>query len=194
MKKILTTLAAALCCAMTTTVFTACGSDDDDNGNTPKIVGYQVDYSVSFPETVYSLSANADCGNLYLLFDKMEIGYIDENGQEQREVVNNKQWSKTVIYKKNVTCPLTLYLTKPASIDVESLPYEKYDLGVTATPTSLLDGITVLYSDGTKSKPKMDHIDISSSDYSYAVPKSKLVDYLSIFRTEVNIMTIQLAL
>ena len=197
MKKIMMMIAAVLCCAMTTTVFTACGSDDDDNGNTPpaerKVVGYQVDYSVSFPETVYSFSANADCGNLYLLFDKMEIGYIDENGQEQREVVNNKQWSKTVIYKKNVTCPLTLYLTKPASIDVESLPYEKYDQGVTATPTPI-EGITVLYSDGTKSKPKMDHIDIFSSDYSHAVPKSKLVDYLSIFRTQVNIMTIQLAL
>lgn len=73
---------------------------------------------------------------------------------------------------------------------------EKYDQGVTATPTSILDGITVLYSDGTKSKPKMDVtlVEVSSSDYSYAVPKSKLVDYLSIFRTEVNIMTIQLAL
>jgi hypothetical protein len=198
--RLIATFAAVLCCAMTTTVFTACGSDDDDNGNTPpaerKVVGYQVDYSVSFPETVYSFSAKADCGNLYLLFDKMEIGYIDENGQEQREVVNNRQWSKTVIYKKNVTCPLTLYLTKPASIDVESLPYEKYDQGVTATPTSILDGITVLYSDGTKSKPKMDVtlVEVFSSDYSYAVPKSKLVDYLSIFRTEVNIMTIQLAL
>ena len=199
MKKIMMTLAAVLCCAMTTTVFTACGSDDDDNGNTSpaerKIVGYQVDYSVSFPETVYSFTANADCGNLYLLFDKMEIGYIDENGQEQREVVNNKQWSKTVIYKKNVTCPLTLYLTKPASIDVESLPYEKYDQGVTATPTPI-EGITVLYSDGSKSKPIVGGtpVKISTSDHWHTVPKSKLVDYLSVFPTEVPILTIQLTL
>ena len=83
------TLAAVFCCAMTTTVLTACGSDDDDD-NTPaerKIVGYQVDYSLNIPQTVYSLSASATCGNLYLLFDKIVVGYIDENGQEKREVV-----------------------------------------------------------------------------------------------------------
>ena len=76
-----------------------------------------------------------------------------------------------------------------------SLPYEKYDQGVTATPTPI-EGITVLYSDGSKSKPivGVTPVKISSSDHSHAVPKSKLVDYLSIFRTEVNIMTIQLAL
>ena len=56
MKKILMTLAAVLCCAMTATVFTACGSDDDDDIDTPpaqpKVVAYQVDYSLEFPQEI----------------------------------------------------------------------------------------------------------------------------------------------
>ena len=80
---------------MTTTVFTACGSDDDDNGNTSpaqsKVAGYQVDYSLVFPKEV-----DGNKGNVYLLCDKIEVGYIDENGQEMREVVNNGQWTKSV--------------------------------------------------------------------------------------------------
>ena len=196
MKKFMMTLAAVLCCAMATTVFTACGDDDDNNNDTPadrKIVGYQVDYSLNIPQTVFSLSASATCGNLYLLFDKIEVGYIDENGQEQREVVNNGRWSKTVTYKKSLDGYLKLYLTKPANLDVESLPYEKYDQGVTFTPTLGLGGITVIYSDGKKEAPTMyTPAKVSTSDASFAVSKNKLVDYLSVFRDEVKVLSIKL--
>ncbi|MBR0048623.1 MAG: hypothetical protein IJP74_04790 [Prevotella sp.] len=196
MKKFMMTLAAVFCCAMTTTIFTACGSDDDDNNGSPaerKIVGYQVDYSLNIPQTVYSLSASATCGNLYLLFDKIEVGYIDENGQEQREVVTGGQWSKTVTYKKTLDGYLKLYLTKPASLDVESLPYEKYDQGVTCAPTLALQGVTVIYSDGKKEPPTMyTPAKVSTSDASFAVSKGKLVEYLGIFKDEVKVMSIKL--
>ena len=67
MKKILMTLAAVLCCAMTTTVFTACGGDDDNNTPPaqPKVVSYQIDYSLEFPKE-FTLNSVV-CGNLYLL-------------------------------------------------------------------------------------------------------------------------------
>ena len=192
------TLAAVLCCAMTTTLFTACGDDDDDKSASGerKIVGYQVDYSVSFPETFYSRTADGNCGNLFLLYDKIEVGYIDENGKEQREVVNNRQWSKTIIYKRNLDDHLKLYLTKPASLDVESLPYEKYDQGVEVTPSSIVKGISVLYSDGTKSAPTLGNtpVEFTTTSISSAVSKSKLVDYLGVFHTEVNILHIKLGL
>lgn len=191
-------LAAVLCCAMITTLFTACGDDDDDKSAPAerKIVGYQVDYSVSIPETVYSRTADAICGNLFLLYDKIEVGYIDENGKEQREVVNNRQWSKTVIYKRDLADHLKLYLTKPANLDVESLPYEKYDQGVEVKPYSIVEGISVLYSDGTKSTPTLGNspVDVFSASISAAVSKSKLADYLSVFPTEVNILNITLGL
>ena len=150
------TLAAVLCCAMTTTVLTACGGDDDNNDapTERKIAGYQVDYSLNIPQTVYSLSASATCGNLFLL---------------------------------------KLYLTKPASLDVESLPYEKYDQGVTCVPTLALQGVTVIYSDGKKEPPTMyTPAKVSTSDASFAISKSKLVEYLSIFKDEVKIMSIKL--
>jgi len=195
MKKFMMTLAAVFCCAMTTTIFTACGSDDDNNDAPAerKIVGYQVDYSLDIPQTVYSLSASATCGNLYLLFDKIEVGYIDENGQEQREVVTGGQWTKTVTYKKTLDGYLKLYLTKPASLDVEGLPYEKYDQGVTCVPTLALQGVTVIYSDGKKEPPTMyTPAKVSTSDASFAVSKGKLVEYLGIFKDEVKVMSIKL--
>ena len=195
MKKFLTMAAAAITLLMTTTVLTACGSDDDNNDAPAerKIVGYQVDYSLNIPQTVYSLSASATCGNLYLLFDKIEVGYIDENGQEQREPVTGGQWSKTVTYKSTLDGYLKLYLTKPASLDVESLPYEKYDQGVTCVPTLALQGVTVIYSDGKKEPPTMyTPAKVSTSDASFAVSKSKLADYLSVFKDEVKVMSIKL--
>ena len=183
------TLAAVLCCAMTTTVFTACGDDDDND--TPaerKIVGYQVDYSVSIPQTVFSHASQVTCGNLYTLYDKIEVGYCDENGQEQREVVSNWKWSKTITYKKSLDGYFRLYLTKPASLDVESLPYDYYDhyQGAVCSPNDLV-GITVLYSDGTKSAPSGIPLDDLLPKTSYACPKSKLVNYLDIYKTEVKI-------
>ena len=194
MKKFMITLAAVFCCAMTTTVFTACGDDDDDDNLIPAertIVGYQVDYSINFPETFYSSSAKANTGNLFLLFDKVEVGYVDANGQEQREVVNNGKWSKTVTYNKTTHSYIKLYLTKPASIDVESLPYDKYDKGVTFTPTSALQGITVIYSDGKKEAPTLyTPLNIYEGKSSYAVSKNKLVEYISILKDVETIVTL----
>ena len=164
MKKILMTLAAVLCCAMTTTVFTACGSDDD-NTNTPpaqpKVVSYQIDYSLEFPKE-FELNSLV-CGNLYLLCDKLEVGYIDENGQEQREVINNGKWSKSVTYKykKNLETYLMLYVTKPASIDESSLTYDQYADQINIMPNQLA-GITTFYDNGKSEKSP-----IATFSYSY---------------------------
>ena len=164
MKKILMTLAAVLCCAMTTIVFTACGSDDD-NTNTPpaqpKVVSYQIDYSLEFPKE-FTLNSVV-CGNLYLLCDKLEVGYIDENGQEQREVINNGKWSKSVTYKykKNLKTYLMLYVTKPASIDESSLTYDQYADQINIMPNQL-EGITTFYDNGKSEKSP-----ITTFSYSY---------------------------
>ena len=163
MKKILMTLAAVLCCAMTTTVFTACGGDDDNNTSPaqPKVVSYQIDYSLEFPKE-FTLNSVV-CGNLYLLCDKIEVGYIDENGQEQREVINNGKWSKSVTYKykKNLETYLMLYVTKPASIDESSLTYDQYADLVNIMPTQLA-GITTFYDNGKSEKSP-----IATFSYSY---------------------------
>ena len=184
------TLAAVLCCAMTTTVFTACGDDDDDSTPTvPKIVGYQVDYSLEFPkETSQSTGL---FGNIYLLCDKIEVGYVDENGQEQREVVNNGKWSKSVTYKKSLDGHLKLYLTKPANLDVESLPYDRYTNTVTSTPTMALQGITAIYNNGTKEKSISSNIHVSQVITQTSVAANKLQNFFdSAFRTEVNVLSI----
>ena len=158
------TLAAVFCCAMTTTVFTACGSDDD-NTNTPpaqpKVVSYQIDYSLEFPKE-FELNSLV-CGNLYLLCDKLEVGYIDENGQEQREVINYGKWSKSVTYKykKNLKTYLMLYVTKPASIDESSLTYDQYADQINIMPNQL-EGITTFYDNGKSEKSP-----IATFSYSY---------------------------
>ena len=193
MKKIMMTLAAVLCCAMTTTVFTACGSDDDNsnsNGNEsptkPKIVGYQVDYSVEFPKEEQQRLYL--CGNYYLLCDKIEIGYFDENGQEQKEVVNNGKWSKSVVYKKSFTGYLKLYPTIPTSLDTESLTYEAY--------TSIIDfgtteqSIKAIYSDGTKKDPEFGSYIYYTATGSLTIPKTTLQKYMEERLKEVEILTI----
>ena len=174
MKKILMTLAAVLCCTMTTTVFTACGSDDDNtNTNTPpaqpKVVSYQIDYSLEFPES-FTLGSVV-CGNLYLLCDKLEVGYTDENGQEQREVINNGKWSKSVTYKykKNLATTLKVYVTKPASIDASSLTYDQYADQIVFMPTDVA-GITTFYDNGKNEQSPR-------STFSYT-PKQKPNAYL----------------
>ena len=185
------TLAAVLCCAMTTTVFTACGGDDDSSTPAvPKIVAYQVDYSLEFPkETSQSTGL---FGNIYLLCDKIEVGYVDENGQEQREVVNNGKWSKSVTYKKSLDGYLKLYLTKPANLDVESLPYDRYTNFVTSTPTPALQGITAIYNNGTKEKGITSNIHISQVTTLTPVAVNKLQTYFdSVFRTEENVLSIK---
>ena len=199
MKKILMTLAAVLCCSMTTTVFTACGSDDD-NTNTPpqpKAVAIQIDYSVEFPDTVRVLAPSGDSteinGNLYLLSKKMEIGYIDENGQEQREVVNNGKWTKSITYKKTLNGYIKLYFTKPASIDVESLPYEYYGTIMTnVLPTISLRGIMKIYSDGSKEQAERGEVSPNIPGMR-TLEKDKLPQYFEkTFKSEVEIMTIKL--
>ena len=188
------TLAAVLCCAMLTTVFTACGSDDDSSTPAlPKIVAYQVDYSLEFPkETTQSTGL---FGNVYLLCDKIEVGYIDENGLEQREVVNNGKWSKSVTYKQSLDGYLNIYLTKPANLDIESLPYDRYTNSVTSTPTAMLQGITAIYNNGTKEKGTISNINISQSTSSTPIAVSKLQAYFdSVFRTEVNVLSIKFQL
>lgn len=185
MKKTLLLLAAIFCCAMTTTMFTACGDDDEnDNPADRKVLGYQVNYSLTFPETVYSRTAKMNCGNLFNLFEKIEVGYVDENGVEQREVFNG-QWTKSIIYKKSTKGYVKLYLTKPTNLDVESLPYEKYDQGAVCKPAAMSDFL-VIYSDGSKAAPTLDNnIEVSTNNPSQAVSKDKLQNYLSKFKDEV---------
>ena len=80
---------------------------------------------------------------------------------------------------------MKLYLTKPTNLDVERLPYERYDQGVVCKPAAISD-LIVLYSDGTKAAPTLnDNVRVSTSNPSFAVPKHKLVDYLSAFKDEV---------
>ena len=188
-------IAAIVCCAMTTTVFTSCGSDDDDDDPPAerKVVGYQVDYNIVFPESVYASSAQETRGNLYLLFDKVEVGYPDENGQEKREEVKDGKWTKTVTYKKTLTGYVKFYFTKPASLNVDGLPYEKYEKVVKCVPSSMLDGVTVLYSDGTKSAPtEFSSVSVSTTETSVTVAKKKLLDYFSIFKDEEKVMSIMI--
>ena len=189
MKKNLLILAAVFCCAMTTTVFTACSSSDDDNSPAqPKIVACQVDYSLDIPkETTQSTGL---FGNLYLLCDKIEVGYIDENGQEQRETVNNGKWAKTVTYKKSFNAYIKLYLTKPSSLDIESLPYERYSDVCTVMPSRLLEGITEIYSDGTRKSPTLSSVQyVPKSAGPHSVGKNKLQTYFDqIFKEEDNIL------
>lgn len=184
--------AAFLCCAMVTTGFSSCGGDDD-SGSTPvmpKIVAYQVDYSLELPEV--TTQSTGDFGNIYLLCDKIEVGYIDENGQEQREVVNNGKWNKSVTYKNGLDGYLKLYLTKPANLDIESLPYDRYTNTVTATPDMMLQGITAIYNNGQKEKGTVSNINISQTTSSIPISISKLQAYFdSAFRTEVNVLSIK---
>ena len=189
MKKYLMTIAAVLCCAMTTTVFTACGDDDDTSSpSQPKIVAYQVDYSLEFPQEINGM------GNLYLLYDKIEVGYVDENGQAQREVVSNGKWSKSVTYKKTVDCDFTLYLTKPANLNTDNLPYEKYINEVKAFPNQL-SGITAIYSDGKKVANTAGTNIIGHASVTYTITKAKLQDFFEkLAREEVYITSFTLPL
>ena len=175
MKKMMMTFAAVLCCAMTTTVFTACGSDDNTETPPaqPQVVSYQIDYSLEFPEE-FTLNSLV-CGNLYLLCDKIEVGYIDENGQEQREVVNNGKWSKSVTYKykKNLETYLMLYLTRPASIDESSLTYDQYADKINIMPTQLA-GITTFYDNGKNEKSPIATFGFYAKDSSNAWSKNKV--------------------
>ena len=184
MKKMMMTLAAVLCCAMTTTVFTACGSDDNTETPPaqPQVVSYQIDYSLEFPEE-FKLNSLV-CGNLYLLCDKIEVGYIDENGQEQREVVNNGKWSKSVTYKykKNLETYLMLYLTRPASIDESSLTYDQYADKINIMPTQLA-GITTFYDNGKNEKSPIATFSFYAKDSSNAWGKNKVP---AIFNTVIS--------
>ena len=188
------TLAAVLCCAMTTIVFTACGSDDDDPKTPPaqpKVVSYQIDYSLEFPKE-FTLNSLV-CGNLYLLCDKIEVGYIDENGQEQREVVNNGKWTKSVTYKykKNLETYLMLYVTKPASIDESSLTYDQYADLVNIMPTQLA-GITTFYDNGKSEKSPITTFSFYAKDTSNAWGKNKVPSIFdNVIKSEEQVLHIQ---
>lgn len=175
MKKILMTWAAVFCCAMISTVFTACGNDEGTYTPPaqPKVVSYKIDYSLEFPEE-FTLNAVA-CGNLYSLCDKIEVGYIDENGQEKREVVNGGKWSKSVTYKykKNLDASLTLYVTKPESIDESSLTYDHYADYIIIMPTQLA-GVTTVYDNGQSEKSPIASFSYSAKGQGNAYTKKKV--------------------
>ena len=177
MKKILMTLAAVLCCAMTATVLTACGSDSDDDNTPPaqpKVVAYQVDYSLEIPQEIQV--DNKVCGNLFLLCDKLEVGYTDENGQEQKEVINNGKWAKTVTYKKSIKATLNLYLTKPKNLDTESLPYDIYTSRITVLPNGL-QGVTAIYDNGKSENAPRSTYEHSSQPINLSPYKNKVQQY-----------------
>jgi hypothetical protein len=167
MKKILMTLAAVLCCAMTATVLTACGSDSDDDNTPPaqpKVVAYQVDYSLEIPQEIQV--DNKVCGNLFLLCDKLEVEYTDENGQEQKEVINNGKWAKT----------LNLYLTKPKNLDTDSLPYDIYTSRITVLPNGL-QGVTAIYDNGKSENAPRSTYEHSSQPINLSPYKNKVQQY-----------------
>ncbi|MBR4920127.1 MAG: hypothetical protein IKZ62_02270 [Prevotella sp.] len=189
MKKFMMTLAAVLCCAMTTAVFTSCGGGDDNSYTPPepKLVGCQIDYRIDIPKEEYQNNVG-NCGNVFLLFDKIEVGYLDENGQEQREVVNNGKWSKSVIYKKDMECNLKLYLTKPASIDVESLPYEYYTSLLTFNPYEVTE-IMGVYSDGTLKDPTFSSCKFTPHQVRHLTfKKSNVTKYIEDISKQENIL------
>ena len=180
MKKILMTLAAVLCCAMTT-VFTACGSDSDDDNTPPvqpKVVAYQVDYSLEFPKDIEVTTGEgtAICGNMYSLCEKVEVGYIDENGQEQKEVINTEKWTKTVTYKKSIEPTIKLYIVKPTNLDIESLPYTNYTNRIKILPDEL-QGVTAIYDNGYSEKAPMITYKPSPKTTFFAPHKNKLQSY-----------------
>ena len=180
MKKILMTLAAVLCCAMTT-VFTACGSDSDDDNTPPvqpKVVAYQVDYSLEFPKDIEVTTGEgtAICGNIYSLCKKVEVGYIDENGQEQKEVINTEKWTKTVTYKKSIEPTIKLYIVKPTNLDIESLPYTNYTNRIKILPDEL-QGVTAIYDNGYSEKAPMITYKPSPKTAFFAPHKNKLQSY-----------------
>ena len=180
MKKILMTLAAVLCCAMTT-VFTACGSDSDDDNTPPvqpKVVAYQVDYSLEFPKDIEVTTGEgtAICGNIYSLCKKVEVGYIDENGQEQKEVINTEKWTKTVTYKKSIEPTIKLYIVKPTNLDIESLPYTNYTNRIKILPDEL-QGVTAIYDNGYSEKAPMITYKPSPKTTFFAPHKNKLQSY-----------------
>ena len=180
MKKILMTLAAVLCCAMTT-VFTACGSDSDDDNTPPaqpKVVAYQVDYSLEFPKDIEVTTGEgtAICGNIYSLCEKVEVGYIDENGQEQKEVINTEKWTKTVTYKKSIEPTIKLYIVKPTNLDIESLPYTNYTNRIKILPDEL-QGVTAIYDNGYSEKAPMITYKPSPKTTFFAPHKNKLQSY-----------------
>ena len=186
MKKILMTLAAVLCCAMTT-VFTACGSDSDDDNTPPvqpKVVAYQVDYSLEFPKDIEVTTGEgtAICGNIYSLCKKVEVGYIDENGQEQKEVINTEKWTKTVTYKKSIEPTIKLYIVKPTNLDIESLPYTNYTNRIKILPDEL-QGVTAIYDNGYSEKAPMITYKPSPKTTFFAPHKNKLQSY---FDSEVS--------
>ena len=149
-----------------------------------------MDYSLVFPKEV-----DGNKGNVYLLCDKIEVGYIDENGQEKREVVNNGQWTKSVTYKQNLNGYLKLYLTKPASIDTESLTYNLYRCGVTMMPNEFYQGIQEIYSDGTKKVLTIGSADVKQRVSSVDISKNKVAQYVEErLKEEVEILTIELRL
>ena len=197
MKKFMMTLAAVLCCAMTTAVFTSCGGDDSGGGSgQPTIVGYQVNYSLEFPKEK-ELSAGLN-GNLFRLCTKIEVGYPDENGKEQKETINNWTWSKTVTYK-SLDGVLKLYVTYPESIDEASLTYDYYSRIVTMSPSqaNMLQNVKVIYSDGTK---KDLNTECTFNLYFHPVPgtqfpKDKIQDFLKKYPTlEESLVDIQFSI
>ena len=203
MKKILMTLAAVLCYAMTTTVFTACGSDsDDDNTNTPpvqpKVVAYQVDYSLEFPKEIEVATGEgkAICGNIYSLCEKVEVGYTDENGQEQKEVINTEKWTKTVTYKKSIEPTIKLYIVKPTTLDIESLPYTNYTNRINILPDQL-QGVTAIYDNGYSEKAPMATYRITPKTNFFAPHKSKLQSYFdseNIIPSEEQVLSLTLTI
>lgn len=196
MKKLFLSLAAILCCTMTTMVFTACGSDDNEPTvpTQPKIVSYQINYKVDLPMDKIDEST----GSMFSLFEKIEIGYVDQNGQEQKEVVHNGKWEKAVSYSKSIDGYLKLYMTKPQQLNTEGLPYEKYKISVATgmiLPNQKLGGITAIYDDGTRKDGVVENISVQQTMVSTTIGKEKLHEYFdNVLKGELKVMTIKISM
>ena len=178
MKKFMMTLAAVFCCAMTTAVFTACGGDDNDPTPERKIVGCEINYALNLPK-----EKDANTGNMFDLCTKIEVGYIDDSGTEQREEVINGIWSKTVTYTKSVNSYLKLYLTAPESIDIASLNYDEYVTIFSAMPNKPTD-ISVILSDNTKYSDALTNISMSYHHCEVSAQKDEVEEVLKTFSQE----------
>jgi hypothetical protein len=152
MKKMFRFLVTVLCCALTATVFTSCGKDDDDDNfsDTSKIVAYEVSYSYELPAQAVS----EKYGNLLDLCQKVEIGYVDENGKEQWENfdLNTKKWAKTIKYTSSFSSFIKLHFIKKENVEYLFDAYRFNGADATVAPNSMLKGVLVIDSNGKRTE------------------------------------------
>jgi hypothetical protein len=151
MKKLFCSLAAVLCCALTAAMLTSCSKDSDDSSTeTPKIVAYEVNYSYELPAQAVS----EKYGNLLDLCQKVEIGYVDENGKEQWDNLdlNTRKWSKAVKYTSSFSSYIKLHFIKKENVEYQFDTYRFNGGDAIVTPTQAAKGIFAIDSNDKRTE------------------------------------------